>query len=142
MIHTPESLLAGLDDQQRVAAEALIGPVCMLAGAGTGKTRAITHRIAYGVMTGAYAPNRMMALFTSRAAASCKWAAPARRRGEGRAHLPPPRAAQLLLAAVGGGAAHPRRQGACSARRRTGLKLDTATLRDPPPKSVAQESPG
>lgn len=70
---TPESLLAGLDDQQRVAAEALIGPVCMLAGAGTGKTRAITHRIAYGVMTGAYAPNRVMALtFTSRSAAELR----------------------------------------------------------------------
>ncbi|KGJ81138.1 ATP-dependent DNA helicase [Cryobacterium roopkundense] len=73
MTITAASLLAGLDDQQRVAAEALIGPVCMLAGAGTGKTRAITHRIAYGVMTGAYAPNRVMALtFTSRAAAELR----------------------------------------------------------------------
>jgi DNA helicase-2/ATP-dependent DNA helicase PcrA len=73
MSQTPESLLAGLDDQQRVAAEALIGPVCMLAGAGTGKTRAITHRIAYGVVTGAYAPNRVMALtFTSRSAAELR----------------------------------------------------------------------
>lgn len=70
---TADDLLAGLDDQQRVAAEALIGPVCMLAGAGTGKTRAITHRIAYGVMTGAYAPNRVMALtFTSRSAAELR----------------------------------------------------------------------
>ncbi|RJT88410.1 ATP-dependent helicase [Cryobacterium melibiosiphilum] len=70
---TAEGLLAGLDDQQRVAAEALIGPVCMLAGAGTGKTRAITHRIAYGVATGAYAPNRVMALtFTSRSAAELR----------------------------------------------------------------------
>jgi DNA helicase-2/ATP-dependent DNA helicase PcrA len=69
----PEALLAGLDEQQRIAAEALIGPVCMLAGAGTGKTRAITHRIAYGVTTGAYAPNRVMALtFTSRAAAELR----------------------------------------------------------------------
>ena len=73
MQQSTDSLLAGLDDQQRVAAEALIGPVCMLAGAGTGKTRAITHRIAYGVRTGAYAPNRVMALtFTSRSAAELR----------------------------------------------------------------------
>ena len=67
------SLLAGLDDEQRIAAESLIGPVCLLAGAGTGKTRAITHRIAYGVATGAYAPGRVMALtFTARAAAELR----------------------------------------------------------------------
>ncbi|TFD27371.1 ATP-dependent helicase [Cryobacterium lyxosi] len=70
---TADSLLEGLDEQQRIAAEALIGPVCMLAGAGTGKTRAITHRIALGVLTGAYAPNRVMALtFTSRSAAELR----------------------------------------------------------------------
>jgi DNA helicase-2/ATP-dependent DNA helicase PcrA len=68
-VATAESLLAGLDDQQRIAAEALLGPVCLLAGAGTGKTRAITHRIAFGVATGVYAPSRVMALtFTNRAA--------------------------------------------------------------------------
>jgi DNA helicase-2/ATP-dependent DNA helicase PcrA len=68
-VSTAESLLAGLDDQQRVAAEALLGPVCLLAGAGTGKTRAITHRIAYGVATGVYPPGRVMALtFTARSA--------------------------------------------------------------------------
>ncbi|MFP7760953.1 ATP-dependent helicase [Marisediminicola sp. LYQ134] len=70
---TAESLLTGLDDEQRVAAEALLGPVCLLAGAGTGKTRAITHRIAYGVATGVYPPGRVMALtFTSRAAAELR----------------------------------------------------------------------
>jgi DNA helicase-2/ATP-dependent DNA helicase PcrA len=70
---SPDALLDALDDGQRVAAEALLGPVCILAGAGTGKTRAITHRIAYGVATGAYAPNRVMALtFTTRAAAELR----------------------------------------------------------------------
>ena len=66
---TADRLLAQLDDRQREVAEALVGPVCVLAGAGTGKTRAITHRIAYGVATGAYDPRRVMALtFTTRAA--------------------------------------------------------------------------
>lgn len=61
--------LAGLDDQQREAASLLRGPVCVLAGAGTGKTRVITHRIAHGVDTGAYSPGRVMAVtFTTKAA--------------------------------------------------------------------------
>ncbi len=68
-----DPLLAALDDEQRVVAEALIGPVCVLAGAGTGKTRAITHRVAYGVASGAYDPARIMALtFTARAAAELR----------------------------------------------------------------------
>jgi DNA helicase-2/ATP-dependent DNA helicase PcrA len=72
-VSSAESLLDGLDAEQRVAAESLLGPLCLLAGAGTGKTRAITHRIAYGVATGVYAPGRVMALtFTSRAAAELR----------------------------------------------------------------------
>jgi len=66
---TPDSLLAALDPEQRTVAEALRGPVRVLAGAGTGKTRAITHRIAHGVLTGVYAPTEVLAVtFTTRAA--------------------------------------------------------------------------
>jgi DNA helicase-2/ATP-dependent DNA helicase PcrA len=72
-VRPADSLLEALDDEQRIAAQTLLGPLCMLAGAGTGKTRAITHRIAYGVATGVYAPDRVMALtFTSRAAAELR----------------------------------------------------------------------
>jgi DNA helicase II / ATP-dependent DNA helicase PcrA len=65
----PEDLLAGLDPEQREVATALRGPVAVIAGAGTGKTRAITHRIAYGVATGVYKPTSVLAVtFTTRAA--------------------------------------------------------------------------
>ncbi|MGN6220061.1 MAG: ATP-dependent helicase [Microbacterium sp.] len=61
--------LAGLDEYQLEAVRALRGPVVVLAGAGTGKTRVITHRIAHGVDTGAYSPGRVMAVtFTAKAA--------------------------------------------------------------------------
>ncbi|WP_404311433.1 ATP-dependent helicase [Agrococcus terreus] len=64
-----DAILAGLDEQQRQAATTLGGPVAILAGAGTGKTRAITHRIAYAVATGEHAEHASLALtFTSRAA--------------------------------------------------------------------------
>jgi DNA helicase II / ATP-dependent DNA helicase PcrA len=63
------AMLRGLDAEQREAAEAVRGPVCILAGAGTGKTRAITHRIAFAVRTGTVAPAHVLALtFTARAA--------------------------------------------------------------------------
>src|SRR6476469_9425011 len=66
---TPENLLEALDPEQRQIAEALRGPVRVLAGAGTGKTRAITHRIAYGVSAGVYNPTEVLAVtFTTRAA--------------------------------------------------------------------------
>ncbi len=65
----PAQVLLGLDPQQRDAAEAVRGPVCILAGAGTGKTRAITHRIAYGIRTGAIPAGQLLAVtFTARAA--------------------------------------------------------------------------
>ncbi|WNM26754.1 ATP-dependent DNA helicase UvrD2 [Demequina capsici] len=64
-----DQILEALDPEQRAVATALHGPVCVLAGAGTGKTRAITHRIAYGVRVSAYNPQSVLAVtFTARAA--------------------------------------------------------------------------
>ena len=65
----PEGILENLDPEQRQAAESLIGPTCILAGAGTGKTRTVTHRIAYGIAKGEFSANRVLALtYTNRAA--------------------------------------------------------------------------
>jgi DNA helicase II / ATP-dependent DNA helicase PcrA len=64
-----EGLLERLDPEQRAVATSLGGPLAVIAGAGTGKTRAITHRIAYGVLTGRYRPTAVLAVtFTTRAA--------------------------------------------------------------------------
>jgi DNA helicase II / ATP-dependent DNA helicase PcrA len=73
-------VLAALDAEQREVALAVRGPVCVLAGAGTGKTRAITHRIAYAAHTGAADPGHVLALtFTAKAAGELR----ARLRGLG-----------------------------------------------------------
>lgn len=64
-----EEILSALDDEQRKVALATRGPVCVIAGAGTGKTRAITHRIAYAAAIGVMDPQRVLAItFTARAA--------------------------------------------------------------------------
>jgi DNA helicase-2/ATP-dependent DNA helicase PcrA len=70
---SPADFLAELDDDQRVAAEALLGPVCIIAGAGSGKTRTISHRIAHGIETGVYTASRVLALtYTNRAASELR----------------------------------------------------------------------
>jgi DNA helicase-2/ATP-dependent DNA helicase PcrA len=69
VLDTSERLLAGLDPEQREVALATRGAVCVLAGAGTGKTRAITYRIAYAAAVGMVNPAHVLALtFTVRAA--------------------------------------------------------------------------
>ncbi|MFC0096509.1 ATP-dependent DNA helicase UvrD2 [Micromonospora marina] len=68
-----ERVLAGLDPEQRAAVTAPAGPVCILAGAGTGKTRAVTSRIAYRALTGDIAGRHVLAVtFTARAAAEMR----------------------------------------------------------------------
>jgi DNA helicase-2/ATP-dependent DNA helicase PcrA len=65
----PDAILAGLNDAQREAASVVKGPVAILAGAGTGKTTTITHRIAYQVATEAFPAERILAVtFTEKAA--------------------------------------------------------------------------
>ncbi len=65
----PDAVLAALDPEQREVVLAVRGPVCVVAGAGTGKTRAVAHRIAYACASGLIRPDRVLAVtFTTRAA--------------------------------------------------------------------------
>lgn len=70
---TAEELLAPLNEQQQRAARALRGPVCILAGPGSGKTTTITRRIALQVAEGAFEPGQILAVtFTDKAAAELR----------------------------------------------------------------------
>ena len=75
-----DQILEALDPEQREVVTAVRGPVCVIAGAGTGKTRVITHRIAYAIAVGVTDSSKTLALtFTARAAGEMR----ARLRGLG-----------------------------------------------------------
>ena len=134
----PDTILSALDEEQRQVATALRGPVRVLAGAGTGKTRAITHRIAYGIATGTYSPERVLALtFTQRAAGEMRTRL--RELGAGAVsartfHASALRQLNYFWPQITGapaprlidGKARPLAEAALT----LGLKLDTASLRD------------
>ncbi|RBP98593.1 DNA helicase II [Bifidobacterium aemilianum] len=67
---SPEAILEGLDPDQLAAATALEGPVRIIAGAGAGKTRTVTRRIAYGCATGLWEPSQVLAVTFSVKAAT------------------------------------------------------------------------
>jgi len=133
-----DALLDALDPEQRAVATALIGPVCVLAGAGTGKTRAITHRIAYGVRTGVYKPGSVLAVtFTARAAGEMR----VRLRGLGVSgvqartfHSAALRQLAFFWPKVVGGApprlVEQKAQLVAEAARRVGLEVDRIAVRD------------
>ncbi|MGJ7441940.1 UvrD-helicase domain-containing protein [Aquipuribacter sp. MA13-6] len=132
------ALLAPLDDEQRAVAEAVRGPVCVVAGAGTGKTRAITHRIAHAVAVGATAEDHVLAVtFTARAAGEMRERL--RALGVGRATARTFHAAALRMlqhfwpTVVGGGAPSLLEHKAAvvgEAAARLGVRVDRTTVRD------------
>ncbi len=133
-----EELLAALDDDQRAVAQHLTGPLCVLAGAGTGKTRAITYRIAHGVRSGVYSPTTVLAVtFTARAAGEMR--SRLRDLGVGGVQARTFHAAALRQlsyfwpAAIGGGVPKLQEHKAplvAEASSRLGLSVDRVSIRD------------
>ncbi|GAB78289.1 ATP-dependent DNA helicase, Rep family [Austwickia chelonae] len=133
-----DAVLSNLDPQQREVASQPLGAMCVLAGAGTGKTRAITHRIAYGVHAGAYVPGRVLAVtFTSRAAGEMRTRLRALGVGGVQARTFHAAALRQLAyfwpKAIGGAPPQllPQKSGAVSeACHHLGIQADRATIRD------------
>src|SRR6476469_9518188 len=133
-----DQVLEGLDPEQREVASALRGPVRVLAGAGTGKPRAITHRIAYGVASGVYNPTEVLAVtFTTRAAGEMRGRLRALGAGGGQArtfHSAALRQARFFWPRVYGGDLPVLTESKLgligNAARRHRVHTDQATLRD------------
>jgi DNA helicase II / ATP-dependent DNA helicase PcrA len=77
--HASHVLVHDLNPAQRAAVEATTGPVCILAGAATGKTRVISRRVAYAIVTDAVHPRHVLVVtFTDKAAGATRAAGAAR----------------------------------------------------------------
>lgn len=138
MTATAAELLEGLDPEQRLVATTFGVPVVVIAGAGTGKTRALTHRIAYGVASGSYTAQAVLAVtFTTRAAGELR----SRLRGLGvptvqarTFHSAALRQAQYFWPRAYGSQLPPVSQDRLAmvgeAARRLRLSVDASTLRD------------